>query len=61
MIERTFSARLTTTVRVIPLGQAVPTAAPQRRSRHSAIINDLYTYQRYKTWMHDLRDNRNNK
>jgi hypothetical protein len=55
MIERPFSARFTTKVRGIPLEQAAPAAPPQRRSRHSAIINDLYTYQRYKTWMHDLR------
>jgi hypothetical protein len=56
MVERTFGDRSTTKVRAIPLEQAVPTAAPQRRSRHSTIVNDLYTYQRYKTWMHDLPD-----
>jgi hypothetical protein len=61
MIERTLSARSTTKVRVISLEQAMPTVAPQRRTRHSVIINDLYTYQRYKTWMHDLRVGWNNK
>ena len=61
MVERIFSARSTTNVRATPLEPEVPTAAPQRRSRHSTIVNDLYTYHRYKTWLQNLPDGWKNK
>ncbi len=61
MIERTCSARTTTKMRAIPLEQAAPSAAPHRRSRHASIVNDLYTYDRYKTWLQNLPDDWKNK
>jgi hypothetical protein len=44
----------TTNLRVIPQAQLWSSGEP-RRSRHAAITRDLYTYQGYKTWMHNLR------
>jgi hypothetical protein len=29
--------------------------APKTRSRHSIITGDLYSYQRYKNWINNLR------
>jgi hypothetical protein len=29
--------------------------APKTPSRHAAITRDLYTYQRYKEWLNNLR------
>jgi hypothetical protein len=38
------------------VAQPVAAAAPPKiRSRHAAITHDLYSYRRYKHWMHNLR------
>jgi len=46
----------TTNLRAIPQAQVVSSGEPSRRSRHAAVTRDLYTYQGYKTWMHNLRN-----
>jgi hypothetical protein len=45
-----------TDTRSIPPDKPIVVPDIRPRSRHSAITKDLYTYQRYKTWMHNLRD-----
>jgi hypothetical protein len=32
-------------------------AGPKVASRHRSATNDLYSYQGYKTWMHNAREN----
>jgi hypothetical protein len=62
MIEVKSSAQTATTnLRVIPQTQVLNSGEPSRRSRHAAITRDLYTYQGYKTWMHNLRHTQEKK
>jgi hypothetical protein len=48
-------------LRAIPQAEAVGSSEPPRRFRHNAVSNDLYTFQGYKTWMHNLRHTRGGK
>ena len=48
-------------LRVIPQAQVLDPGDPPRRSRHAAISHDIYTYQGYRTWMHNLRHTREGK
>jgi hypothetical protein len=55
------SQTATANLKVIPQAQVSVPTEPVRRSRHAPISNDLYTYQGYKTWMHNLRLTRDTK
>jgi hypothetical protein len=48
-------------LRAIPQTEVLGSSERPRRSRHTAVSNDLYTLQGYKTWMHNLRNNREGK
>jgi hypothetical protein len=48
-------------LRAIPQAEVLGSSEPVRRSRHTAVSNDLYTFQGYKTWMNNLRNTREGK
>jgi hypothetical protein len=48
-------------LRATPQAEVLGSSLPPRRSRHTAVSNDLYTFQGYKTWMHNLRNSREGK
>jgi hypothetical protein len=49
------NAMAMTNLHLNPAQPVAAAAAPQTRSRHAAITHDLYSYRRYKHWMHNLR------
>ena len=55
--DKTAAANL----RTIPQSEVSGPGQPARRSRHTAVSNELYTLQGYKTWMHNLRHIREEK
>jgi hypothetical protein len=48
-------------LRAIPQAEVLGPGEPARRSRHTAVSNEIYTLQGYKTWMHNLRQFREEK
>lgn len=48
-------------LRAIPQAEVSGSSEPPRRSRHSAVCNDIYTLQGYKTWMNNIRLTRDGK
>jgi hypothetical protein len=49
------NAMAVTDLQLNPARPEAAAAEPKIRSRHAAITHDLYSYRRYKHWMHDLR------
>jgi hypothetical protein len=48
-------------LRAIPQAEVLGPSGPARRSRHTAVSNEIYTLQGYKTWVHNLRHTREKK